>query len=200
MSGWISERRARFLLVRFSCESSLTSAWRWASCAGLWPWAHFSGPVRQVCSGARSQTAVLRKGCLWWYTVMVGVVQGGGGWAWRLWLSLWITVIHNESFCLLICKEEEVATKGRELPPRGAEELPGGGLGAPYHAHTEAAGRMPEAPWADWEVSFKGSIFVRKKIVLCLNSSNAHNWMFNKQLIIRREKVNLCIGTMLNVS
>lgn len=75
-----------------------------------------------------------------------GLVEGGG------WVVL--IMICDESFCLSICKEEKVSTKGRNLSSRSTEKLPGRGLGTPYHAHTEAACRMSEASWTNRKVSF----------------------------------------------
>ena len=40
-------------------------------------------------------------------------------------LRLLIIVTHYESFCLLICKEEEVSSEGRDVPSRSLEKLPG---------------------------------------------------------------------------
>ena len=40
-------------------------------------------------------------------------------------LSLLIILTHYESFCLLICKEEEVSSEGRDVSSGSLEKLPG---------------------------------------------------------------------------
>lgn len=68
-------------------------------------------------------------------------VEGGG--------PVVVTMNRDESFCLSICKEEEVSTEGGNLSSRSTEKLPGRGLGSPDHAHKEAARRMSEASRTD---------------------------------------------------
>lgn len=163
MSAWDSEQCPHFLLLRVDYKSSLTSVWCWANGVGSSsPGAHFRAqgcipdPVLFLRPGHVSE-----KDCLRWNKGHCGGLERAESKSWKLCLCLLIIMNHNESFYLLICKEEKVSTEGRNLSSRSTEELPGWGLGTAYYTHKEAAGRMPKTPWTDWEVSFKCSISMK---------------------------------------
>ena len=54
-----------------------------------------------------------REGLRWHRVGAEGGGQGG------------IVLNHDESFCVLICKEEKVSTEGGSVPSGSTEELPG---------------------------------------------------------------------------
>lgn len=94
----------------------------WAGSAGSCP-----EPVSQVQSGTPALVPALRlqgRAVCEGTQVTSGVVQGAEGVV-EVMTEFVDHRSRNGSFCLLTCKEEEVSTKGRELPPGGAEELPG---------------------------------------------------------------------------
>lgn len=142
---------------------------RGSSAASVGCRAHREGRARARLSGRPARTPPLgasgkdRDGAVSWRAR----VEGGG--------PVMMTMNRDGSSCLSICKEEEVSTEGGSLSSRSTEKLPGRGLGAPDHAHEEAARRMSEASWADREVSFKCGVAVRwETCCLSVLGSGAH--------------------------